>query len=182
MFDLKKMEEAIKLFIEATGDNPNRDGLKESPLRVAKFYETVLNGYDIDPRQYLKTFESDSEDIVVVEAPLYSFCEHHFALFSGKITIGYIPNGKIIGLSKLIRIARVYAKRLQVQERITKQVSDFLQENLAPQGTAVHIEAEHSCMSIRGIRTPGAKTKTTRLTGVFKTDDATRSQFMSYIT
>ena len=174
------MEEATKLFLEAIGEDVTRDGLKETPKRVAKFYSTVLNGYDEDPKKHLKLFESDAEDMVVVEAPVYSYCEHHIALFSGKIHIAYIPNGKVIGLSKLVRIARVFAKRVQIQERLVKQISDFLVENLSPD-VAVHIEAVHSCMTIRGVRTPNSKTNTTRLTGLFKTDVAARSEFMSYI-
>lgn len=181
MFDYEKVKKSCELFLEGIGEDLNREGLKETPDRYAKYMETVVNGYDIDPKKYLKVFESESSDMVVVEAPLYSFCEHHIALFSGKITIAYIPHGKVIGLSKLIRIARVYAKRLQIQERLVKQIADFLEENLSPLGVAVHINAEHSCMSIRGIRTPGAKTKTTRLTGIFKTDPAARQEFLSYL-
>ena len=180
-YNKQKMEEATKLFLEAIGEDLERDGIKETPKRVAKFYETVLNGYDENPAEHLKLFITDAEDMVVVEAPIYSYCEHHLALFSGKVTIAYIPDGKVIGLSKLVRIARVFAKRLQVQERLIRQISDFLEENLSPLGVAVHINAEHSCMSIRGVRTPGAKTKTTRLTGLFKTDPATRQEFLSYL-
>ena len=181
-YDYEKVKQATKLFLEGIGEDVNREGLKETPDRVARMYETVMNGYDIDPKKYLKIFESNTDDMVVVEGPIYSYCEHHVALFHGKITIAYIPNGKVIGISKLIRIARVYAKRVQIQERLTKQIADFLEENLSPQGIAIHISAEHTCMSIRGVRTPGAKTRTTRLTGLFKTDPATRQEFMSYIT
>lgn len=180
MYNFKKMEKSAKLFLEAIGEDTTRDGLIETPKRVAKFWSTVMNGYDDDPSQYLKLFESDAEDMVVIEAPIYSYCEHHLALFSGKIHIAYIPNGKVIGLSKLVRIARVFAKRVQIQERLTKQISDFLVENLSPD-VAVHIEAVHSCMTIRGVRTPNSKTNTTRLTGRFKSDAAARTEFMSYI-
>ncbi len=181
MYNFKKMEEAIKLFLVAIGDDSTRDGLKETPKRVAKYWEQILNGYNEDPKKHLKIFKSDTDDMVVVEAPIYSFCEHHIALFHGKIYIAYIPDGKVIGISKLVRIARVFAKRLQIQERLVKEISDFLAKHLSPQGVAVHIKAEHTCMSIRGVRTPGSKTITTRLTGLFKTDPAARAEFLQYI-
>lgn len=180
MFDFEKVKKAGELFLEGIGEDLTRDGLKETPTRYAKFWSTVVSGYDEDPKKHLKLFESDAEDMVYVEAPIYSFCEHHVALFAGKISIAYIPNGKVIGLSKLVRIARVFAKRLQIQERLIKQIADFLTENLSD-SVAVHIEAEHSCMTVRGVRTPGSKTKTTRLTGLFKTDPAVRAEFMNYL-
>ncbi len=181
MFDKEKVKKSCELFLEGIGEDIARDGLKETPQRYANFMETVLSGYDEDPKKYLKIFEDDAEDMVMVEGPIYSFCEHHIALFQGKIAIAYIPNGKVIGISKLIRIARVFAKRVQIQERLVRQIADFLEENLSPLGVAVHIKAEHSCMSIRGVRTPGSKTTTTRLTGLFKTDPASRQEFMTYI-
>lgn len=181
MFDQKKVEEATRLLLEGFGEDLNREGLKETPKRVAKYWKQVLGGYDEDPNQHLKIFNEDAKDMVVVEAPIYSFCEHHLALFHGKIYIAYIPNGKVIGISKLVRIARVYAKRLQIQERLVKEVADFLEENLSPLGVAVYIKAEHTCMSIRGVRTPGSKTTTTTLRGLFKEDPATRQEFMNYI-
>ncbi len=181
MFDFEKVKKSCELFLEGIGEDLTRDGLIETPDRVAKYWSEVVNGYDLDPKKYLKVFESDASDMVVVEAPIYSFCEHHIALFHGKAAIAYIPNGRVIGISKLVRIARVYAKRLQIQERLVKQITDFLEQNLSPLGVAVHIKAEHTCMSIRGVRTPGSKTTTTRLTGLFKTDSATRQEFMTYI-
>jgi len=181
MFDFEKVKKSCELFLEGIGEDPTRDGLIETPTRVAKYWSTVINGYDEDPKKHLKVFDSDATDMVCVEAPIYSFCEHHIALFHGKIHIAYIPNGKVIGISKLVRIARVFAKRLQIQERLVKNIVDFLEENLSPLGVAVHISAEHTCMSIRGVRTPGAKTKITRLTGLFKNDSATRAEFMQYI-
>lgn len=179
-FDFEKMKQSAQLFLEAIGDDPTREGLVETPTRVAKYWSQVVSGYEEDPSKYLKIFESDTSDIVVVEAPIYSFCEHHIALFHGKIYIAYIPDGKVIGLSKLVRIARVFAKRLQIQERLAKQISDFLEEKLSPKGVAVHIVAEHTCMSIRGVRTPGSKTRTTRLTGMFK-QPQTQQEFLSYL-
>lgn len=180
-YNFNKMKKATELFLEAIGEDLKRDGLKDTPRRVAGFYQTVLSGYDEDAKKHIKAFDCDTDDMVVVESPIYSFCEHHLALFSGRIIIAYIPNKKVIGLSKLIRIARVFAKRLQIQERLAKNIADFLEENLSPQGVAVYIEAEHMCMSIRGVRTPGSKTRTTRLTGMFKINPSTHQEFLGYI-
>jgi GTP cyclohydrolase IA len=182
MFDPGKVEKAIKDLLVGLGEDPDRDGLKETPKRVTKMYAQVMNGYDEDPEQHLKLFEDDSDEMVVVkDIPMYSFCEHHMALFHGKMHIAYIPQGKVIGLSKLIRIARVFAKRLQIQERLGKQVADFLVEKLSPLGVAVVIEAEHTCMSLRGVRTPGAVTKTAVLKGAFRDNLETRNEFYSLI-
>lgn len=180
VFDFDKVVKATEMFLEGVGEDLTRDGIKETPKRAAKFWQTVLDGYDEDPAKHLKVFESDAEDMVFVEAPIYSFCEHHLALFQGTISIAYIPNGKVIGLSKLVRIARVFAKRLQIQERLIRQIADFLEKNLSPLGVAVYIKAEHSCMTIRGVRAP-SHTKTTRLTGLFKEDPKAREEFMSYL-
>lgn len=180
VYNFEKVKKSCELFLEGIGEDLTRDGLKETPQRVAKYWEQVLNGYDEDPRRHLKLFNAEGKDIVVVEAPIYSFCEHHVALFHGKIYIAYIPNDKVIGLSKLVRIARVYAKRLQIQERLGNQIANFLEKNLSPQGVAVHIIAEHTCMSIRGIRTPNSKTQTTILRGQFK-EARTQQEFLSYI-
>lgn len=181
LFDREKMIASTKLFLEAIGEDLERDGLRETPERVADFYGKILNGYDEDPKKYLKVFESETDDMVVVEGPLYSFCEHHLALFQGRFVVAYIPDKKVIGLSKIIRIVRVFAKRLQIQERLTRQIADFLEENLSPKGVAIHITAEHYCMSIRGVRTPGSKSRTLRMTGVFKKDPSLSNQFLKYI-
>ena len=182
MYNEEKMVEATKLFLEAIGEDVEREGLKETPRRVAKFYSTVLNGYDINPKDYLKVFTEKTRNMVIVTGiPIYSFCEHHIALFLGKASIAYIPDGKVIGLSKLVRLARVYAKRLQIQERLTDQIAEALDEALLPKGVAVNIEAEHTCMSIRGVRTPGTRTITTRLTGVFLEKPEVREEFFRAI-
>lgn len=180
-YDFEKVKKSIEMFLDGIGEDLTRDGLIETPNRVAKYWSEVLTGYDEDPKKHLKVFKSDTQDMVVVESPIYSFCEHHLALFFGRIVIAYIPDKKVIGISKLVRIARVFAKRLQIQERLIKQICDFLEENLSPKGVAVHIKAEHTCMSIRGVRTPGSKTITTRLTGIFKEDASARNEFMNYI-
>lgn len=181
-FDYEAVSKAVRQLLIALGEDPDRDGLKETPDRVSRMYSKILNGKNENPKQHLKLFESDSDEMVTLtNIPIYSFCEHHMALFHGKISIAYIPQGKVIGISKLVRIARVFAKRLQIQERLTSEIADFLEENLSPLGVAVVIEAEHTCMSIRGVRTPGAKTKTAVLKGSFKDNKETREEFYSLI-
>lgn len=165
--DKEKIEKSVKLLIEAIGDDPNREGLLETPKRVAEMYSKIMNGYYENPDKYLKVFKSESKDMVIVkDIPFYSFCEHHLVLFFGKIHIGYIPNDKMIGLSKLVRLTRVFAKRPQVQERLTKQIADILVEKLSPD-IMVYIEAEHMCMSMRGVRAPGTTTVTSAVRGKF---------------
>ena len=167
MINQEKIKQSVILLLEAIGDDPNREGLKETPDRVARMYAKILNGYDEDPGKYLTVFEAESNDMVIVkDIPFYSFCEHHLILFVGKMHIAYIPDKKMIGLSKLVRMARVYAKRPQVQERLTKQIADILVEKLS-NDVMVYIEAEHYCMSIRGVRAPGSKTVTSAVRGKF---------------
>ena len=180
MYNHKKMVKATELFIEAIGENPKRDGLLETPERVARFYGEVMNGYDLDPRKHLKLFGEKSRNMVIIkDIPFYSFCEHHVAPFFGKMSVAYIPENKVLGLSKIVRIARVFAKRLQIQERLTDQIAEFLQKELGCKGVAVKLEAEHTCMSIRGVRSAGAKTVTHRLTGVFLNNAETREEFFA---
>ena len=184
MVDKKKIEKSVKLLLEAIGDNPNREGLLDTPKRVAKMYEKILNGYDEDPNKYLTTFTPESHDMVIVkDIPFYSFCEHHLVLFTGKIHIAYIPNKKMVGLSKLVRLARVYAKRPQVQERLTRQIADILVKKLSPD-VMVYVEAEHYCMTMRGVRTPGSKTVTSAVRGKFLNPDKhknPKSEFLKAI-
>ena len=181
-FDNKKIEQGVRLLIEGIGDDPDREGVVETPARVARMYGQVLNGYHEDPKRHLKLFNDNSDEMVVVtDIPFYSFCEHHIALFHGKLTIAYIPQGKVLGLSKLVRIARVFAKRLQIQERLGTQIADFLEKEVKGLGVAVVIEAEHTCMTIRGVRTPGAVTKTAVLRGAFKENIETRNELYSLI-
>ena len=165
--DKKKIEEATRLLLTAIGDNYEREGLIETPKRVANMYADILNGYEKTAEKHLKIFnEPGAKDMVIVkDIPFYSFCEHHLVPFFGKIHIGYIPDGKIVGLSKLIRMARVYAKRPQVQERLTKQIADALMK--LSDDVMVYIEAEHMCMSMRGVRTPGTTTITSAVRGKF---------------
>lgn len=185
MIDKERAEKAVRELLLAVGEDPERDGLLETPERVARMYEEVFRGLDDDPKQYLKFFEqdTDSEEMVTVrDIPLYSMCEHHLLPFIGKCHIAYIPrDGKIIGLSKFARIVDCFAKRPQVQERLTAQIADFLEEQLDPLGVAVIIEAEHLCMTMRGARAAGSSTQTSALRGLMRSDARTRSEVMSLL-
>lgn len=183
MFDEEKVTEAIRLLLEGIGEDPDRDGLKDTPDRVMRMYRDTLSGYYEDPEKYLKIFEDNTKNMVVVkDIPFFSYCEHHLAPFIGKLHIGYVPHKKVIGISKLVRLARVFAKRLQIQERLTDQIADLLMKKLKPLGVAVYIEAEHTCMTLRGVRAPGAKTVTSAIRGCFCVDkDGTRQEFLEVI-
>lgn len=182
--DKEKIERAVRDILEAIGEDPDREGLIETPKRVAAMYEEIFAGISDDPKKYLKVFnESDNDEIVVVrDIPLYSMCEHHLLPFVGKAHIAYIPsNGNVIGLSKLARIVNVYAKRPQLQERLTSQIADFLDSELQPLGVAVVVEAQHLCMTMRGARAAGAITQTSALRGIAKKDARTRAEIMSLL-
>lgn len=183
--DKEKIERAVRDILEAIGEDPDREGLKETPKRVANMYEEILGGINQSPDEHLKIFNEPGNDemVVVRDIPLYSVCEHHLLPFVGKAHIAYIPNeGKIIGLSKLARIVNVYAKRLQVQERLTAEVADFLYIKLGAKSVAVIIEAEHLCMTMRGVRAAGAKTETSALRGYVRNDAKLRAEVMSLLT
>lgn len=181
--DTERIEHAVRELLEAVGEDPDREGLRETPGRVARMYQEIFSGLQADPREHLKIFDEGGkhdEMVLVRDIPLYSVCEHHLLPFVGKAHIAYIPrNGKIIGLSKFARIVDCFAKRPQVQERLTGQVADFLYENLAPQGVAVFMEAEHLCMTMRGARAAGSKTQTSALRGIMRSDARTRAEVMA---
>jgi GTP cyclohydrolase I len=183
--DKKRVEAAVRELLYAVGENPEREGLLETPQRVANMYAEIFAGIEDDPKQYLKVFnepQQHEELVIVRDIPLYSVCEHHLLPFVGKAHIAYLPKGgKIIGLSKFARIVDCFAKRPQVQERLTAQIADFLYENLEPYGVAVVIEAEHLCMTMRGARAAGAKTQTSALRGVMRTDAKSRAEVMSLL-
>ncbi len=182
--DKERIERAVREILIAIGEDPDREGLQETPKRVARMYEEVFGGLEKSPEEHLKIFSEDkNEEMVVVrDIPLYSMCEHHLLPFVGKAHIVYIPgSGKVIGLSKLARIVDNFARRPQIQERLTSQIADFLMEKLEPQGVAVVIEAEHLCMTMRGARAAGAKTTTSALRGSMRSDARTRSEAMSLI-
>ena len=182
--DKLRIEMAVREILLAIGENPDREGLKETPRRVANMYEEIFAGLEEDPRRHVKVFNEESPDemVVVRDIPFYSMCEHHLLPFIGKAHIAYIPkDGRIIGLSKLARIVGSFAKRPQLQERLTSQVADFLEEVLQPRGVAVVVEAEHLCMSMRGARAAGALTKTSALRGGMKSDARTRNEVMKLL-
>lgn len=183
--DREKIEKAVRDILEAIGEDPDREGLRETPNRVARMYEEVFSGLSEDAHTHLKLFNEPGNDemVVVRDIPLYSMCEHHLLPFVGKAHIAYIPeDGRIIGLSKLARIVNVYAKRPQVQERLTTQIADFLYDELGAKSVAVIIEAEHLCMTMRGAKAAGAITQTSALRGAARSDARTRSEVMSLLT
>ena len=184
--DKARIQAAVKELLLAVGEEPGREGLLETPQRVANMYEEIFSGLEDDPHNYLKIFhetQQHNELVVVRDIPLYSVCEHHLLPFIGKAHIAYIPQGgKIIGLSKFSRIVDCFARRPQVQERLTAQVADFLFENLQPLGVAVLIEAEHLCMTMRGARAAGSKTQTSALRGTMRSDARTRAEVMALLT
>jgi GTP cyclohydrolase I len=182
--DLEAIKGAVRTILIAVGEDPDRDGLLETPRRVAKMYAEMFAGLHTDPRRHLEvTFPESYDELVLVrDIPFTSMCEHHLLPFRGVAHVGYLPNGRVTGLSKLARVVDEVARRPQVQERMTQTIADMIEEELESAGVAVVIEAEHSCMSIRGIKKPGSKTITSALRGVFKTNQSSRAEVMSLIT
>ncbi len=185
VFDQARAEAAVRELLLACGEDPERDGLVETPVRVARAYQEMFSGLFTDPDAVLsKTFDEGHDELVLVrDIPLYSCCEHHLLPFHGTAHVGYIPNaqGRVTGLSKLARVVDLYAKRPQVQERLTSQVVDALMRKLDPRGAIVVIEAEHLCMAMRGVRKAGATTTTSAVRGIFKTSVATRAEALDLI-
>jgi GTP cyclohydrolase I len=185
-FDRTRIEHAVREILLAIGEDPDRDGLRETPARVARAINEQFAGLRLEPTDVLTTiFDADHEEMVLVrDIELYSTCEHHLLPFIGRAHVGYIPNekGQITGLSKLARLVDVYARRPQVQERMTSQIADALMATLEPRGVIVIIEAEHLCMTMRGVRKPGAKTVTSAVRGIFLNSESTRAEAMSLLT
>ncbi len=183
--DLARAEAAIRELLIAVGENPDRDGLQRTPGRVARSYAEVFGGLFVDPDSVLETtFDEDHDELVLVkDIPIYSTCEHHLVPWHGTAAVGYIPgnDGRITGLSKLARLVDLYARRPQVQERLTSQVADAVMKGLHPQGVIVVVSAEHLCMAMRGVRKPGSQTVTSAVRGIFKSDPRTRAEAMSLI-
>ncbi|MCU0649171.1 MAG: GTP cyclohydrolase I FolE [Gemmatimonadaceae bacterium] len=178
---MTEFEGLIRRQLELIGEDPDREGLAKTPNRVAKALSWLTRGYELDPRAVIgdAVFEEDTENMVMVrDIELYSMCEHHMLPFFGRAHIAYIPNGKIVGLSKLPRVVEVFARRLQVQERLTEQIADAVQDVLDPRGVGVVIEAVHLCMMMRGVEKQSSKTITSSLRGVFRDDARTRSEFL----
>ena len=183
MADRKKVEEGVRLILEGIGEDPEREGLRDTPNRIARMYEEIFAGLDMDAKEPLsKTFSSENKEMVIEkDITFYSTCEHHFMPFYGKAHVAYIPDGKVVGLSKLARTVEVYAKRPQLQEQLTKQICDALMENLNPKGAIVMIEAEHMCMTMRGIKKPGSRTVTFAMAGAFEEDAALQNRFFQMV-
>ena len=183
--DTQRLERAVREILEAVGEDPSREGLLETPARVARMYQEIFSGLEADPKDFLKIFDEGpghDELVLVKDIPLYSVCEHHLLPFIGRAHIAYIPkNGRIIGLSKFARIVDCFARRPQVQERLTVQIADFLFEQLEPLGVAVFIQAEHLCMTMRGARAAGAMTQTSALRGCMRSDAKTRAEVMALL-
>ena len=179
-----KVEAAVREILIEIGEDPDREGLLGTPGRVHRMYTELTAGYHVDPERLINkaVFDVDySEMVVVKDIPFYSLCEHHLLPFFGTAAVAYIPRGRVIGLSKIPRVVEMYARRLQVQERLTQQVADFLQERLAPQGVGVVMEATHLCAVMRGVRKPGTVMTTSHVLGLFRTRDRTRAEFFAHL-
>jgi len=182
--DLEKVARGVQLILEGIGEDSQREGLLETPSRVARMYQEMLYGTNLDPAMEITcTFNEDNEELILVrDIPFASMCEHHLVPFVGVAHVGYVPDGgRITGLSKLARVVELAARRLQVQERLTTQIANALVSELKPLGVAVVLEAEHFCMSVRGVNKPGAKTITSALRGIFQTNKASRAEVMTLI-
>ena len=182
--DQARIEKAVREIIEALGEDPDREGLVETPERIAAFYAEVFEGIHQEPGEVVDAFfgEEHYQEIVMVrEIPFYSMCEHHFVPFHGQAHVAYIPRGRVTGLSKLARLVEGFARRPQMQERLTAQVADALTERLQPLGVMVVVEAEHLCMSMRGVKKPGATTVTSAVRGIMESQPATRAEAMSLL-
>jgi len=181
--DLPRIEKAVREILAAVGENPDREGLLETPRRVARMYAEVFGGLHLDPSRHLKKvfLENYDEMVLVRDISFNSMCEHHLLPFIGKAHVGYLPKGKVVGLSKMARIVDEISRRPQVQERMTHQVADLMSKELDAKGVIVVLEAEHSCMTIRGIKKPGSITITSAVRGLFKTNESSRAEAMALI-
>ena len=181
--DLSRIEAAVREIIAAVGEDAGREGLRDTPARVARMYAELFEGLHTDPAEHLRVgFEVGHDEMVILrDIPFYSVCEHHFMPFHGIAAIGYIPDGRVVGVSKLARLVEGYARRPQLQERLTGQVADALMETLRPDGVAVVIAAEHLCMTQRGVRKPGSRMVTSATRGTFRQNQVTRAEFLSLV-
>lgn len=181
----EQAEAAVRVLIQWAGDDPDREGLAETPARVVRSYEELFSGYAADPREYLqRTFEEVGgydELVVLTHIPVVSFCEHHMLPFLGRAAVGYLPDKRVVGISKLTRVVQGFARRLQIQEKLTAEIAEAIQDILQPRGVGVVIRSEHSCMTMRGVNTPGTSLTTSTLLGVVRDDHRTRQEFLSYV-
>ena len=185
MVDISEVEAAVRSIIKAIGDDPEREGLRGTPQRIADMYTEIFTGIDMDAKAELTVgFEVGHREMVILrDIPFYSMCEHHLLPFYGVVHVGYIPNeeGRVVGVSKLARVVEIFAKRLQLQERMTSQIADAIMEALQPDGVAVVVQAEHLCMTMRGIKKPGCNVITSATRGLFRSRAATRAEFLSLV-
>lgn len=181
--DKDKIRKGVRLILEGIGEKVSRDGLKDTPKRVADMYEEIFSGLENDTSSLLKPIKGESHDemILIKDIPFYSVCEHHMLPFIGKAHVAYVPSGNIVGLSELARALEHFAKRPQVQERLTTQLADLIMKKVKPKGTMVIIDADHLCMSMRGIKKPGARTVTSAVRGIFRTKASTREEMLELI-
>jgi GTP cyclohydrolase I len=181
--DFARIERAVREIIEAIGEDPAREGLRDTPARVARMYAELFEGLHVDPRDHLQvSFDVPHDEMVILkDIPFYSICEHHFMPFHGIAAVGYIPDGRIVGLSKLARLVDAFARRPQVQEQLTGQIADTLMDALQPDGVAVVIEAEHLCMTQRGAKKPGSRMVTSATRGAFRKNEVTRAEFLALV-
>jgi GTP cyclohydrolase I len=182
--DLKKIEKGVRLILEGIGEDPERAGIKDTPQRVARMYEEIFAGLKTPSEEILNYIQGESHDEMVLlkDIPFYSVCEHHLLPFVGKAHVAYIPSGgKIVGLSELVKAVEILAKRPQVQERLTTQLAGLIMERLKPKGAMVVIDAEHLCMSMRGVKKPGSRTVTSAVRGIFRTKQSTREELLQLI-
>jgi GTP cyclohydrolase IA len=179
--DTDRIEKAVREILSAIGEDAGREGLRETPMRVAKMYKELFSGMGENPEKHIKSvFSERCEEIVLLkDIPFYSTCEHHLMPFIGSAHVAYLPGEKVLGVSKIARIVDSFAKRLQIQERLTSQIADFIMDNLQPQGVAVVMEASHSCVTIRGVQKPGSIMVTSALRGIFKKDIRSRNEVLS---
>lgn len=181
--DAARIKAAVNELLLAIGENPAREGLLETPRRISEMYEEIFGGLSIDPAEYLNVgFEVAHDEMVILrEIPFYSMCEHHFLPFHGQAHVGYVPDGRVVGISKLARVVEAFARRPQIQEQLTSQVAETIMAALNPDGVAVVIEAEHLCMTMRGVKKPGSRMVTSAMRGQFKRSSVTRAEFLALV-
>jgi GTP cyclohydrolase I len=182
--DLKKIEKGVRMILEGIGEDTERSGIRETPERVARMYEDIFSGLETPTEELLKAIEGETHDEMVLlkDIPFYSVCEHHMIPFIGKVHVAYIPSGgKIVGLSEIVKAVEVLAKRLQVQERLTTQLADLIMNKLKPKGAMVIVDAEHLCISMRGVKKPGTRTVTSAVRGIFRSKQSTRDELLELI-
>ncbi len=181
--DIARVRAAVNELLLGIGEDPERDGLRDTPRRISDMYAEIFGGLATDPAEYLKVgFEVAHDEMVLLRnIPFYSMCEHHFLPFHGEAHVGYVPDGRVVGISKLARVVEAFARRPQIQEQLTSQVADTIMEALQPDGVAVVIEAEHLCMTMRGVKKPGSRMITSAMRGTFRQSSVTRAEFLSLV-